>query len=104
MTNLEIKQAVILAGGLGTRLRPLTDNLPKPMVLLNNKPFLEYLIDLLKENGIEEVVLLLGYLPEKIKKYFGDGSKFRVKIKYSIGDISFETGKRIKDAELENIV
>ena len=48
-----IKQAVILAGGLGTRLMPLTKNKPKPMVLVNNSPFLEYLIDLLKDNGIQ---------------------------------------------------
>ena len=96
---IKIKQAVILAGGIGTRLRPLTYKIPKPMITLNNKPFLEYLIDLLKENGIEEVVLLLGYLPEKIKEYFGDGSNFGIKIKYSVGDVSFESGKRIKDAE-----
>ncbi|MBN1468007.1 MAG: D-glycero-beta-D-manno-heptose 1,7-bisphosphate 7-phosphatase [Fusobacteriaceae bacterium] len=96
---ISIKQAVILAGGLGTRLRPLTNDIPKPMVPLNNKPFLEYLIKMLKENGIEEVVLLLGYLPEKITNYFGDGSKFGIKIQYSIGDISFDTGKRIKNAE-----
>ena len=94
-----VKQAVILAGGRGTRLGTLTDNLPKPMIPINRKPFLEYLIDLLKENGIEEVVLLLGYLPEKINKYFGNGSKYGINIKYSIGDVSFETGKRIKNAE-----
>ena len=94
-----VKQAVILAGGRGTRLGTLTDNLPKPMIPINRKPFLEYLLDLLKENGIEEVILLLGYLPEKIKKYFGNGSKFGINIKYSIGDVSFETGKRIKNAE-----
>jgi len=94
-----VKQAVILAGGIGTRLRPLTYKIPKPMITLNNKPFLEYLIDLLKENGIKEVVLLLGYLPEKIKEYFGDGSNFGIKIKYSVGDVSFETGKRIKNTE-----
>ena len=94
-----IRQAVILAGGIGARLRPLTLDTPKPMVLVNNKPFLEYLIGLLKENGIKEVVLLLGYLPDKVKTYFGDGSKFGVGIKYSIGDVSFETGTRIKNAE-----
>ncbi len=94
-----VKQAVILAGGRGTRLKSLTDNLPKPMISINRRPFLEYLIDLLKENGIEEVVLLLGYLPDKIREYFGNGSDFGIKIKYSIGDVSFETGKRIKNAE-----
>ena len=93
-----IRQAVILAGGEGIRLRPLTYEVPKPMVLVNNRPFLEYLIDMLKENGISEVVLLLGYLPEKITQYFGDGSNFGINIKYSIGDVSFKTGTRIKNA------
>lgn len=94
-----VNQAVILAGGKGTRLRPLTDRTPKPMVLMNGRPFLEYLIDLLRENGILRIVLLLGYLPEKIVDHFKDGSKFGVRIDYSIGDVSFDTGKRIKMAE-----
>lgn len=95
---MNIKQAVILAGGRGERLRPLTDDRPKPMVLLNGKPFLEYLINTLAENGIKEIVLLLGYLPEKVTEYFGDGSKFGVNINYSITDVSDETGTRIKKA------
>lgn len=66
---------------------------------MNGKPFLEYLLEMLKENGIAEVVLLLGYLPKKVQEYFGDGSKFGLQIKYSVGDVSFETGKRLKDAE-----
>ena len=93
-----INQAVILAGGLGTRLRPLTYDLPKPMVSVNGNPFLEYLIDLLKDNGIKEIVLLIGYLGEKIKDHFGDGSDFGVSIKYSQRDSETETGKRIKEA------
>jgi histidinol-phosphate phosphatase family protein len=96
---LSIKQAVILAGGKGTRLQPLTDTIPKPMVLMNGKPFLEYLVELLKENGICEIILLLGYLPEKIIEYFGEGARFGVKIKYSISAVSDETGTRIKKAE-----
>ncbi len=95
---IKIKQAVILAGGIGTRLRPLTDNLPKPMIKINERPFLEYQIELLKENGIEEIILLLGYLSEKITDYFKDGSRFGVSIKYSIGEIIDETGTRIKKA------
>lgn len=95
-----IKQAVILAGGQGVRLRPLTYTTPKPMVLVNRRPYLEYLIELLKKNGISEVVLLLGYLSEKIVSHFKDGSGFGIRIRYSIGDVLFETGKRIKDAEV----
>lgn len=93
-----IKQAVILAGGRGERLRPLTDNLPKPMILVGEKPFLEHLVSLLRENGIKEILMLLGYLPEKITDYFGDGSKFGVSIKYSIGAVEDETGTRIRNA------
>jgi D-glycero-D-manno-heptose 1,7-bisphosphate phosphatase len=96
---VEIQQAVILAGGLGTRLQPLTDDLPKPMITVNGRPFLEYLIEMLKENGIKEVVLLLGYLAEKIKEHFGDGSRFGMKIKYSVGDVTFETGTRLRNAK-----
>lgn len=94
-----VRQAVILAGGQGLRLRPLTYNTPKPMVLVNNRPYLEYLIELLKQNGISEIVLLLGYLSEKIVDHFGDGENFGINIKYSIGEVAFETGKRIKDAQ-----
>lgn len=96
---VNVIQAVILAGGVGVRLRPLTYTTPKPMVLVNDRPYLEYLIELLKQNGISEVVLLLGYLHEQIANHFGDGSNFGIDIKYSIGDVSFETGKRIKGAE-----
>ena len=93
-----IKQAVILAGGEGIRLRPLTYQIPKPMVAVNNRPFLEYLIEMLKANGITEVVLLLGYLPEKVIQHFGDGSRFGVNIKYSVGKVTDQTGTRIKNA------
>lgn len=100
-----IKQAVILAGGRGVRLGPLTLKTPKPMILVNNRPFLEYLIELLKENGIEEIILLVGYLGEKIMDHFKDGSKFGVNIKYSVMPLfdkdggENESGTRIKKAE-----
>jgi D-glycero-D-manno-heptose 1,7-bisphosphate phosphatase len=99
MTQQKLEQAVILAGGIGKRLRPLTDTIPKPMAPVNNKPFLEYLLELLRDNDITEVVLLLGYLHDKIQSYFGDGTKFNIKIRYSVGDVTFETGKRLKLAE-----
>ena len=90
-----LNQAVILAGGLGVRLRPLTLNQPKPMVSVAGKPFLEHSIEELRENKIKEIILLVGYLPEKIVNYFGDGCRFGLKIKYSIGDIADETGTRV---------
>ncbi len=94
-----IRQAVILAGGLGTRLRPITDRLPKPLTPVNGRPFLEYIVESLKKNAIQEIVLLLGYKAGMVVAHFGDGSKFGVKIKYSIGEPEFDTGKRIKDAQ-----
>jgi mannose-1-phosphate guanylyltransferase/phosphomannomutase len=75
-------KAVIMAGGKGTRLRPLTVNTPKPMVPLLNRPCMEYTIDLLKRHGITEIAVTLQYLPEVIKNYFGDGSRFGVSITY----------------------
>jgi N-acetyl-alpha-D-muramate 1-phosphate uridylyltransferase len=76
-------QAVILVGGLGTRLGHLTQSVPKPMVLVNGKPFLEHEIDLLKRSGISDFVLCVGHLGEKVEGHFGDGSKWGVGIRYS---------------------
>jgi len=76
-------KAIILSAGRGERLRPLTNTLPKPMIQINNKPILEYLILLCKNHGIKEIAINTSYLPEKIKEYFGDGGKFGVKIRYS---------------------
>ena len=76
-------QAVILAGGLGTRLKPIIADLPKPMAPILDKPFLEYQMRELKKNGIENILVLIAYKGEVIKKYFGDGSEFGLKIQYS---------------------
>lgn len=94
-----IKQAVILAGGPGLRLRPLTADKPKPMVLVAGRPFIDYLLEFVKKNGIEEVLLLLGYLPEKITGYVGDGSKFGLKVKYSVSPVENLTGTRMRIAK-----
>jgi histidinol-phosphate phosphatase family protein len=95
---MKITQAVILAGGQGTRLRPLTNSTPKPMIKVQGKPFLEYIITMLKENGISEILLLTGYLHEKIEKHFGDGREFGVKITYFSSPVNDETGTRLKKA------
>lgn len=94
----KIKQAVIIAGGLGKRLRPLTNDRPKPMVLVNSRPFLEYIVKLLKKNGIKEIILLLGYLPEKVIEHFGDGSEFGIKISYVVSPVYDQNGTRLKKA------
>ena len=95
MKNKEITQAVILCGGRGTRLKPITDNTPKPMVDINGKPFLFYLIDYLKSFNINNFLLLTGYKNHFINDYFGDGSKFDINIAYSYNSTSTNTGKRI---------
>ncbi len=92
-------QAVILAGGKGTRLLPLTTDKPKPMIEFHGKPFLEYLIEMLREQGFKRFLLLLGYLAEVIQDYFGDGSKWGIEIEYSVTDVDNKTGLRIKHAE-----
>ncbi len=93
--NRKPAQAVILAGGRGQRLHPITEKIPKPMVLFHGKPFLQYLIEYLKDEGFTEILLLLGYLHEQVTNYFGDGSKFGIKIKYSVTDVNNETGPRL---------
>jgi MurNAc alpha-1-phosphate uridylyltransferase len=76
-------QAAILAGGLATRLRPVTSTIPKSMILIEGKPFLEYQLDFLKRGGIADIILCVGHLKEQIESSFGDGSRFGVKIRYS---------------------
>lgn len=85
-------QVVILAGGLGTRLRPLTYDIPKPMVPVAGKPFLEHQILMLRDQGITDVVLLIGYLGFHIQDHFGDGSRFGVSIRYSVEQTPAGTG------------
>jgi len=92
-------QAVILVGGLGTRLGEMTNDLPKPMMDINGKPFLYYLITMLKSQRIIDVLLCVGYLGEKIEDYFGDGSDFGVKISYSYESEPLGTGGALKNAE-----
>jgi histidinol-phosphate phosphatase family protein len=92
-------QAVILAGGRGTRLKPLTDTRPKPMVEILGKPFLAYQIEQLRDQGFKKILLLLGYLPEVVQDYCGDGSRWGVKIEYSISAVEDETARRLKLAE-----
>ncbi len=79
-------KAVILAGGKGTRLRPYTTAFPKPLMPVGDKPILEIILRQLKSHGINEVIMAVGHLAELIMTFFGDGSKFGVKIKYSRED------------------
>ncbi|MBL7147270.1 MAG: nucleotidyltransferase family protein [Nanoarchaeota archaeon] len=76
-------KAIILSAGLGTRIRPLTDNIPKVMLPINEKPLLEHHINLLRKHGITDIAINLHYMPNKIIEYFQNGSRLGVKINYS---------------------
>lgn len=91
-------QAVILAGGRGTRLRPLTDAVPKPMIEFHGRPFLEYLVEELRDAGIERILLLLGYLPEVVQRHFGDGRRWGVSISYSVAPADVQSATRVRTA------
>ena len=92
-------KAVILAGGLGTRLQPYTTFLPKPMLPLGEKPILEHLIDWSKKNGIKSVVLCVSYLRKTIEDYFEDGKRFGVSIEYAVSNRPLATAGQLKTAE-----
>lgn len=77
-------KAVILAGGKGERLQPLTHKIPKPLLTIKDRTILEYVIDYLKKHGIRDLILTIGYRGDQIREYFGDGKKFGVKIEYSV--------------------
>jgi NDP-sugar pyrophosphorylase family protein len=93
-----IDTAIILAGGLGTRLKPLTDHIPKPLIPIGNKPLLQHIIENLKKYGVKEVILSVGYKAEQIQAYFGDGDKLGIKIDYSTESLPLGTGGAIKQA------
>ncbi|NGQ93754.1 NTP transferase domain-containing protein [Brevibacillus sp. SYP-B805] len=92
-------KAVIMAGGKGTRLRPLTSHLPKPMMPLLNRPCMEYIIELLKKHGITEIAITLQFLPDTIKRYFGDGSRFGVSLVYFEETTPLGTAGSVKNCE-----
>ncbi len=92
-------KAVIMAGGEGTRLRPLTCNRPKPMVPVVNKPVMEHIIDLLKKHNLTDIAVTLQYMPELIKEFFHDGNEFGVNMRYYIEQTPLGTAGSVKNAE-----
>lgn len=90
-------KAVILVGGEGTRLRPLTYSMPKPMVPILNRPFLEHMLGYMKNHRIDDVILALCYLPDHIRDYFGDGGDFGVKLTYVIESSPLGTAGAVKN-------
>lgn len=92
-------KAVIMAGGEGTRLRPLTCNLPKPMVPVVNKPMMEHILNLLKRHNLREIASTLCYMPEMIQEYFNDGSAYNVSMHYYIEEKPLGTAGSVKNAQ-----
>src|SRR5258706_3557775 len=92
-------RAIIMAGGFGTRLRPLTVNIPKPMVPMANKPMMEHIVTLLKQNGFDDLLVMLYCRPDVIIRHFGDGAAFGVKMEYLRPQADLGTAGCVKFAE-----
>ncbi|MHB1390762.1 MAG: sugar phosphate nucleotidyltransferase [Thermoleophilia bacterium] len=91
-------KAVVMAGGEGTRLRPLTSNQPKPMVPIVNKPCMEHIIELLAQHGLTDIIITLAFLPQNIRGYFGNGSSLGVSIEYSVEESPLGTAGSVMNA------
>ncbi|HUQ38618.1 MAG TPA: mannose-1-phosphate guanyltransferase [Acidimicrobiales bacterium] len=91
-------KAVIMAGGEGTRLRPLTSNQPKPMMTLANRPMMEHIVGLLREHGFEEIVVTVAFMANAIRTYFGDGSEFGVHMVYATEESPLGTAGSVRNA------
>ena len=89
-------KAVVMAGGEGTRLRPLTSNQPKPMVPIVGKPCIEHIVELLRGHGMDEVVVTLAFMPQAIRSYFGDGESLGVSIEYSVEELPLGTAGSVR--------
>jgi len=94
-------KAVIMAGGEGTRLRPLTSNQPKPLMSLVNQPMMEHIVRLLKRHGFDDIVVTLAFLPQTIRSYFGDGSEFGVRMVYATEETPLGTAGSVGNAKKE---
>lgn len=94
-----MRKAVIMAGGFGTRLRPLTMSIPKPMVPLANKPMMHHIVDLLKRHGITNMVSVLYFQPDYITEYFKDGAEYGISMEYTTAEADFGTAGAVKNAQ-----
>ncbi|MDQ4068400.1 MAG: mannose-1-phosphate guanyltransferase [Actinomycetota bacterium] len=94
-------KAVIMAGGEGTRLRPLTSNQPKPLMPLANRPMMEHIVRLLKSHGFDDIVVTLAFLPQTIRTYFGDGAEFGVRMVYATEETPLGTAGSVRNARAE---
>src|SRR5205823_14860748 len=90
---MKINQAVILAAGRGTRMRELTAEVPKPMIEVRGKPVLQYIIEGLRDAGIRELLVIVGYHADTVQNFFGDGSRHDVSIQYATQTVQDGTGR-----------
>ena len=98
MSKAIMNKAVIMAGGFGTRLRPLTMKIPKPMVPIMNQPMMEHIVNLLKQHNIKDVISLLYFQPDVITNYFGDGTNFGIKMQYVHAQADYGTAGSVKNS------
>ncbi|HVC15553.1 MAG TPA: sugar phosphate nucleotidyltransferase [Acidimicrobiales bacterium] len=94
-------KAVIMAGGEGTRLRPLTSNQPKPMLPMANRPMMEHVVNLLRRHGLEDIVVTVAFMPNSIRTYFGDGSELGVRMVYATEETPLGTAGSVLNARDE---
>src|SRR5271165_4720635 len=94
-------KAVIMAGGEGTRLRPLTSNQPKPMLPMGNRPMMEHVVNLLRQHGFEDIVVTVAFMANAIRSYFGDGSEFGVRMVYATEETPLGTAGSVLNARDE---
>src|SRR5207244_10048883 len=88
-----IDKAVLLAAGRGTRMRELTADLPKPMIEVRGKPVLQHIIEGLRDAGIREFLIIVGYHADAVQNFFGDGSRYNVEIQYATQTVQDGTGR-----------
>jgi mannose-1-phosphate guanylyltransferase/phosphomannomutase len=89
-------KAVVMAGGEGTRLRPLTSNQPKPMVPIVGKPCMEHILELLKQHDLDDVIVTVAFLPQAIRSYFGSGDSLGMSIEYSVEESPLGTAGSVR--------
>src|SRR6184192_4457595 len=92
----KINKAVILAAGRGTRMRELTAELPKPMIKVRGKPVLQYIVEGLRNAGIGDLLLVVGYRADAVREFFGDGSRYDVAIQYATQTVQDGTGRVVE--------
>jgi UDP-N-acetylglucosamine diphosphorylase / glucose-1-phosphate thymidylyltransferase / UDP-N-acetylgalactosamine diphosphorylase / glucosamine-1-phosphate N-acetyltransferase / galactosamine-1-phosphate N-acetyltransferase len=94
--STKVTKAVLLAAGRGTRMRELTEELPKPMIAVRGKPILQHIVDGLKAAGVTDVLIIVGYRADVVQDFFGDGSKFGVRVEYATQVIQDGTGRVVE--------